>query len=99
LLPAHGGGKAISQPGGERGQAKIALLCSSGSSLYLRAEYFNVFNHPMFDPPQANYEKRIYLNGFGTITSTLDNFLRGDNSLGSLSPLYQTGGPVPANLR
>jgi hypothetical protein len=57
-------------------------------TLDLRAEYFNVFNHPMFSPyangTQLNY---IQTPNFGQITQTLNN------ALGGLNPLYQVGGP------
>jgi Carboxypeptidase regulatory-like domain/TonB dependent receptor len=56
-------------------------------SLYLRAEYFNIFNHPMFAPPPADFNNRIDLPSFGQITQTQNEFL------GGLSPLYQVGGP------
>ena len=65
-------------------------------SLYFRIEYFNVFNHPMFAPPSANFNNRIYFSGFGEITSTLNNFLYGGP--GSLSPLYQIGGQRSGQL-
>ncbi len=53
-------------------------------SLYLRMEYFNVFNHPMFTP-----YNNIYLGSpdFGKTTQTLNQ------SLSGLNPLYQIGGP------
>jgi Carboxypeptidase regulatory-like domain/TonB dependent receptor len=65
-------------------------------SLYFRVEYFNVFNHPMFAPPSANFNNFFPRDGFGTITSTLNNFLSGGP--GTLSPLYQIGGPRSGQL-
>jgi len=65
-------------------------------SLYFRVEYFNVLNHPMFAPPAANFNNVFPRNGFGTITSTLNNFLSGGP--GTLSPLYQIGGPRSGQL-
>jgi hypothetical protein len=51
--------------------------------LQLRAEAFNVLNHPNFGNVSANFGQPT----FGQATSTLAN------SLGVLSPLYQIGGP------
>ena len=49
--------------------------------LQLRAEAFNAFNHPNFGTISTSDPN------FGQATATLAN------SLGVLSPLYQTGGP------
>jgi hypothetical protein len=65
-------------------------------SLYFRVEYFNVFNHPMFAPPSANFNNYFGRSSFGSITSTLNNFLSGGP--GTLSPLYQIGGPRSGQL-
>jgi hypothetical protein len=65
-------------------------------SLYFRVEYFNVFNHPMFAPPSANFNNYLAQSSFGSITSTLNNFLSGGP--GTLSPLYQIGGPRSAQF-
>jgi hypothetical protein len=65
-------------------------------SLYFRAEYFNVFNHPMFADPSANFNNRIYFSSFGEITSTLNDFL--SSGAGTLSPLYQIGGQRSGQL-
>jgi len=51
--------------------------------LQFRADAFNVFNHPNFGTVNPNVGQRT----FGQATSTLAN------SLGTLSPLYQQGGP------
>ena len=51
--------------------------------LQLRAEAFNIFNHPNFGSINANLGQPT----FGQASSTLAN------SLGVLSPLYQMGGP------
>ena len=51
--------------------------------LQVRAEAFNIFNHPNFGTINPNFGQTT----FGQATSTLAN------SLGVLSPLYQMGGP------
>jgi hypothetical protein len=53
-------------------------------SLFLGAEYFNLFNHPMFGVDE--------FTGFGPPTQTLNG------ELGVLSPLYQIGGPRSGQL-
>jgi hypothetical protein len=60
------------------------------ASLFLGAEYFNVFNHPMF--ATATFNQFIGLPGFGVITETLNE------NLGQLDPLYQIGGPRSGQL-
>jgi hypothetical protein len=65
-------------------------------SLYFRVEYFNIFNHPMFAPPSANFNNYLQLPGFGEITSTLNDFLY--EGPGTLSPLYQIGGQRSGQL-
>jgi hypothetical protein len=65
-------------------------------SLYFRVEYFNIFNHPIFAPPSANFNNYLQLPGFGEITSTLNNFLY--SGPGTLSPLYQIGGQRSGQL-
>ena len=58
-------------------------------NLYLRVEYFNIFNHPMFSP----YNNiSVGIPDFGTITQTLNK------SLSGLNPLYQIGGPRSGQL-
>ena len=65
-------------------------------SLYLRAEYFNIFNHPMFADPSAGFGNLVYYpDRFGQITSTLNNSLGGG---GTLNALYQVGGPRSAQF-
>jgi len=51
--------------------------------LQFRAEAFNIFNHPNFGTINGTFGQ----SNFGQATATLAN------SLGILSPLYQTGGP------
>jgi len=57
---------------------------SERSSLQLKAEAFNLFNHPLFGQYQTNIRS---VASFGQALSTLNV------SLGGLSPLYQLGGP------
>jgi len=59
------------------------------TSLSLGAEYFNVFNHPMF---AADTNTFLLSSDFGTITQTLNE------DLGILNPLYQVGGPRSGQL-
>jgi hypothetical protein len=54
------------------------------TSLFLGAEYFNLFNHPMFGVDE--------FTGFGPPTQTLNE------ELGVLNPLYQIGGPRSGQL-
>jgi hypothetical protein len=56
-------------------------------SLFFRVEYFNLFNHPMFAPPPANYNNFISTPSFGQITETQNEYY------GGLNPLYGIGGP------
>jgi hypothetical protein len=55
--------------------------------LLFRAEAFNLFNHPNFGTVNSTYCSAGPGCTFGQVTATLAN------SLGGLSPLYQTGGP------
>ena len=60
---------------------------SENVHLQLRAEAFNLFNHPNFGPPETNLTNAQ----FGRATRTLATSL-GSQGIG-LSPLFQIGGP------
>jgi hypothetical protein len=71
--------------------------------LDVRAEYFNVFNHPMFGAP-GNTQP---YSGFGTentnfgkiqVGSTTNLALGGGGGNGGQSPLYALGGPRSAQF-
>jgi hypothetical protein len=58
-------------------------------NLQLRAEAFNIFNHPNF----ANQIGTLTSSLFGRSTSMLGRALGSDGLTGGFSPLYQIGGP------
>ncbi|HJX91660.1 MAG TPA: carboxypeptidase regulatory-like domain-containing protein [Pyrinomonadaceae bacterium] len=61
-------------------------------NLQLRADLFNVFNHPNFATPNSLLSDQL----FGQSTKMLGRELSGGD--GSLSPLYQIGGPRSIQL-
>jgi hypothetical protein len=63
------------------------------------AEYFNVFNHPMFGA-SGNTEpnSELGLPVFGTVFNTTNNDLGGGGSDGGQSMLYALCGPRSAQL-
>ena len=66
--------------------------------LQLRAEVFNVFNHPNFGDPapfQGNFLPSAF---FGRSTSMLGRSLGAGGSSGGLNPLHQVGGPRSIQL-
>jgi hypothetical protein len=72
------------------------FVLSERASLHFRAEYFNVFNHPMFAPPSYNFNSFVGRPDFGQITGTINDDLGAGP--GALSPLYQIGGPRSGQL-
>ena len=63
-------------------------------SLQVRADFFNLFNHPNFGPP-TNYMTSPL---FGQATQMLGASLGAGGQTGGLNPLYQIGGPRSAQL-
>ena len=57
--------------------------------LRFRAEFFNMFNHPNFNPPTNSLTSPL----FGRSTQTLANSLGSGGANGGFNPLYQIGGP------
>ncbi len=70
------------------------LVLSERVRLQLRAEVFNVFNHPNFGDPVSDLGSRL----FGLSTQTLARSLGTGGVNGGLSPLYQVGGPRTVQL-
>ena len=68
--------------------------------LTLRAEYFNVFNHPMFGAPGSAEPGNEFDTTFGKVGpgSTTNLLLGGGSALGGQSPLYALGGPRSAQF-
>ncbi len=62
--------------------------------LQVRAEFFNVFNHPNFGDPVGDLNNRL----FGQSVQTLARSLGSGGVNGGLSPLYQVGGPRSVQL-
>jgi hypothetical protein len=62
--------------------------------LDVRAEYFNVFNHPMFGAPGFNEPNTEFgTTGFGKVDTTTNEALGGGGAGGGQSALYAPGGP------
>jgi TonB dependent receptor len=65
------------------------------ANLQFRAEIFNAFNHPNFGNPVTNLTSNL----FGQSTAMLArNLTAGSGGAGTLSPLYQAGGPRSIQL-
>jgi hypothetical protein len=67
--------------------------------LDIRAEYFNVFNHPMFGAPGAPEPNGEFgTPGFGQVSNTTNIDLGGGGAAGGQSVLYGLGGPRSAQF-
>jgi hypothetical protein len=79
-------------------QADVAFqrqfLLTERLNLRFRAEFFNIFNHPNFGPPNNNLTDPL----FGHSTQTLASSLGPGGQNGGFSPLYQIGGPRSIQL-
>jgi len=62
--------------------------------LQLRAEVFNLFNHPNFGDPRALLSDPL----FGASTSLLNHGLGSGGAGGGLNPVFQVGGPRTVQL-
>jgi TonB dependent receptor len=63
-------------------------------NLRFRAEFFNIFNHPNFGPPNNSLSSPL----FGHSTQTLASSLGSGGANGGFNPLYQIGGPRSIQL-
>jgi Carboxypeptidase regulatory-like domain len=70
------------------------LSLTERARLQLRAEFFNLLNHPNFGDPVADLTSRL----FGLSTQTFARSLGTGGVNGGLSPLYQVGGPRSVQL-
>lgn len=64
------------------------------AQLRFRGEFFNLFNHPNFGPPDNKITDAL----FGHSTGMLANGLGSGGANGGLNPLYQVGGPRSIQL-
>jgi len=67
---------------------------TEGVVLRCRGEFFNLFNHPSFGPPDNNLTDAL----FGQSTQTLASSLGSGGANGGFNPLYQVGGPRSIQL-
>ncbi len=79
-------------------QVDVALrrrfALTEGIALQLRAEFFNLLNHPNFGEPVNDLNNRL----FGRSVQMLGRSLGTGGVNGGLSPLYQIGGPRSIQL-
>ncbi len=67
--------------------------------LDVRAEYFNVFNHPMFGAPGLNEPNaELGIPGFGKVGTTTNVALGRGGAVGGQSALYALGSPRSAQF-
>jgi hypothetical protein len=67
--------------------------------LDVRAEHFNVFNHPMFGAPGANQPNTgLGISGSGKVGTTTNEALGGGGAVGGQSVLFAPGGPRSAQF-
>jgi hypothetical protein len=71
--------------------------------LRFRSEFFNIFNHPNFGPPDNNLADPLCSPNpsgrcFGRSTATLASSLGSGGANGGFNPLYQIGGPRSIQL-
>lgn len=67
-------------------------------NLQVRAEAFNVFNHPNFANPSVSSGATLGSQQFGQSTQMLNQSLNGLGGSGGLNSLYQMGGPRSMQL-
>ena len=79
-------------------QADVAIqrqfLFTEKLRLNFRSEFFNIFNHPNFGPPNNTLTSPL----FGHSTQTLASSLGSGGANGGFNPLYQIGGPRSIQL-
>ena len=79
-------------------QADVALQrqfhITEKLDLRFRSEFFNIFNHPNFGPPDNILTDPL----FGQSTQTLASSLGSGGANGGFNPLYQIGGPRSIQL-
>ena len=63
-------------------------------NLRFRSEFFNLFNHPNFGPPQNSLTSPLFGHSMQTLASSLGSGGRN----GGFNPLYQIGGPRSIQL-
>ena len=68
--------------------------------LQFRAEFFNIFNHPLFGDPGTEYSFGNVISNprFGLSETTLAQSFWAGGGTGSFNPLYQIGGPRSIQL-
>jgi hypothetical protein len=71
-----------------------SVVITQKVSLRFRSEFFNIFNHPNFGPPNNDLTSAL----FGRSTQTLASSLGSGGPNGGLNPLYQIGGPRSIQL-